>query len=126
MSLAQIVEVGAAGAAGAVTRFVLNRAILRRRPSETPFPTGTVVINITGSLVLGLLTGFVLYHSAPTALTRIAGAGFCGGYTTFSAASFETVQLGRERDWGRAAANLALTVTGTLLAGAAGLALASL
>ena len=126
MNLAQIAEVGAAGAAGAVTRYGLNRAILRQRRSERPFPTGTVVINITGSLMLGLLTGFVLYHSAPNALTRIAGSGFCGGYTTFSAASFETAQLLKDGKRGLAAVNLAVTVAGTLLAGGAGLALASL
>lgn len=126
MNLAQIVEVGGAGAAGALARYSLNRAILRQRESDRPFPTGTVVINLTGSLILGLLTGFVLYHAAPTALTRVAGSGFCGGYTTFSAASFETVQLHRDGERRRAAAYLALTVAGALLAGGAGLALASL
>jgi fluoride exporter len=126
MNLARITEVGAAGAAGAVARYTLNRAILHRRQSDHPFPTGTTVINITGSLILGLLTGFVLFHAAPTALTRIAGSGFCGGYTTFSAASFETVQLHRDGDRTVAALYLVLTVAGTLLAAAAGLALASL
>ena len=108
-----------------MTRYGLNRAILRRSRSDQPFPIGTVAINITGSFILGLLTGFVLYHSAPTALTRIAGSGFCGGYTTFSAASFETVQLANDGDRRLAAWNLVLTVAGTLLAGGAGLVLAS-
>ena len=126
MTLSQVAEVGAAGAAGAVARYALNRAVLRRRRSERPFPVGTVVINITGSLILGLFTGFVLYHSAPSALTRIAGSGFCGGYTTFSAASFETAQLLRDGERRLASVNLALTVAGTLLGGGAGLALASL
>lgn len=125
MNLAHVAEVGVAGAGGAVTRYGLNRAILRRSRSDHPFPTGTVAINITGSLILGLLTGFVLYHAAPAALTRIAGSGFCGGYTTFSAASFETVQLASDGERRRAMLNLVLTVAGTLLAGGAGLVLAS-
>ena len=126
MNLVQIAQVGGAGAAGAVTRYALNRFILRQRESDQPFPTGTLIINVTGSLILGLLTGFVIYHAAPTTLTRVAGSGFCGGYTTFSAASFETVQLHRDGERGLARVYLMLTVAGTLLAGGAGLALASI
>ena len=126
MNFPEIAEVGGAGAAGAVTRYVVNRAVLRARRSDRPFPAGTVVINITGSLLLGVLTGLVIYHAASTTLTLVAGTGFCGGYTTFSAASFETVQLAADRERSLAAVNVLLTLAGALLAGAAGLALASL
>src|SRR5664279_5119775 len=57
------------------------------------FPVATVFINVSGSFVIGLLTGASLYHAlAPTALAVAAG-GFCGGYTTFSTAMVETVRL---------------------------------
>ena len=56
-------------------------------------PLGTLVVNVSGSFLLGVLTGLVLYHGAPSAVTLVAGAGFCGGYTTFSAVSFESVRL---------------------------------
>ena len=80
-----------AGALGAVTRFVLDSSIKQRWRSV--FPLGTVVINVTGSLLLGVLAGLVLFHGQPTAWQTIVGTGFCGGYTTFSTASFETVRL---------------------------------
>lgn len=80
-----------AGALGAVTRFVLDASIKRRWRS--PFPLATVVINVTGSLLLGLLAGLVLFHGQPSAWQTVVGTGFCGGYTTFSTASFETVRL---------------------------------
>lgn len=80
-----------AGALGAVTRFVLDSAI--KQHWRNPFPLGTVVINVTGSLLLGVLAGLVLFGGQPSAWQTIVGTGFCGGYTTFSTASFETVRL---------------------------------
>ncbi|MBP2527286.1 fluoride efflux transporter CrcB [Rhodococcus sp. PvP104] len=113
-----------AGSAGAVSRFVLDGAIRTRRSTE--FPWATVIINITGSLILGLVAGMVLFHGASREVQLIVGVGFCGGYTTFSTASFETVRLiQRQRYWpafGNAVGTLALTLS----AGAAGLALAGL
>lgn len=81
----------AAGALGAVTRFVLDASIKQRWRS--PFPLATVLINVTGSLLLGVLAGLVLFHGQPGAWQTVMGTGFCGGYTTFSTASFETVRL---------------------------------
>lgn len=80
-----------AGAVGAVTRFMLDASVKVRWRSQ--FPLATVVINITGSLLLGVLAGLVLFHGQPSAWQTIVGTGFCGGYTTFSTASFETVRL---------------------------------
>lgn len=81
----------AAGAAGAVTRFVVDALIKQRWRSS--FPLGTVLINVTGSLLLGALAGIVLFDGQSSTWQTIAGTGFCGGYTTFSTASFETVRL---------------------------------
>ena len=94
-----------AGSAGAVARFVVDGAIRARW--ATTFPYGTLLINVTGSVLIGVLTGLVLFHGQPTALTTMAGTGFCGGYTTFSTASFETVRLLQQRAHRTAALNAA-------------------
>lgn len=124
MNAADVVWVGLAGSVGAVARFVLD-GVIRSRWAAT-VPAGTVTINLTGSLALGVLTGLVVFHAAPGTLSLVAGTGFCGGYTTFSTASFETVGLLRRDRPGPAAFNALFTVLGALAAAAAGLALASL
>jgi CrcB protein len=89
--------VALAGGAGAMTRYVVD-SIARQRWS-IEFPVGTLAINVSGSLILGVLTGLVIAHGSPTDLKTIAGTGFCGGYTTFSAASVESVRLAQDRRW---------------------------
>ncbi|MFT4042885.1 MAG: fluoride efflux transporter CrcB [Gordonia sp. (in: high G+C Gram-positive bacteria)] len=84
-----------AGALGAVARFVVDGVVNKRWP--TPFPWATVIINVTGSLILGILLGCVMFHAAPSSLSAIAGTGFCGGYTTFSTASMDSVRLAKGR-----------------------------
>ena len=111
--------VAGAGAAGALARFVLDGAVKARW--ATAFPLGTLLINVTGSLLLGVLTGLVLFHGEPSTVRTIAGTGFCGGYTTFSTASFETVRLAQQGRTGLAALNAIGTLGVTVLAGAAGL-----
>ncbi|WAC56273.1 fluoride efflux transporter CrcB [Gordonia sp. SL306] len=96
-----VVAVMLAGAVGAVARFVLDGAIKQWRP--TTFPWATFIINVSGSLLLGFLAGLVMFHSAPTGWQTVVGTGFCGGYTTFSTASFETVRLAEQRRTGAAA-----------------------
>lgn len=124
MNVADIAEVAGAGAVGAAARFILDGSISRRVSGH--FPAGTLVINVTGSLLLGILTGLVLYHHAPGRLALVAGSGLCGGYTTFSTSSFETVRLVQEGELRAASVNLGVTLVGALVAGAAGLGLASL
>jgi len=85
----------AAGGLGAVCRFVLDGAVRSRFGSG--YPLGTLVINISGSLILGVLTGLTLAHLLPDTVRLVVGTGFLGGYTTFSTASFETVRLVQER-----------------------------
>lgn len=116
--------IAVAGSAGAVARFVVDGAIRRRVPGE--FPWATVLINVTGSLLLGFVMGMVLFHAAPSEVELIIGIGFCGGYTTFSTASFETVRLIQRRRYLAGAANAVGTLLITVAAGAAGLALAGL
>lgn len=90
MSPVELLLVAIGGGVGAALRFLLDGHVKAR---VTGFPLGTVVINVTGSLVLGALTG--LGEAGTLALPAVAvlGTGMMGGYTTFSTASVETVQL---------------------------------
>jgi CrcB protein len=110
-----------AGGGGAIARYVIDSRVRARWPVE--FPVGTLLINITGSFLLGILTGLVIAHGASTDLRTIAGTGFCGGYTTFSAASTETVRLAEERRWVACLSYAAGSLMLALLAAGAGLAL---
>lgn len=108
-----------AGGLGASTRLLLDGVIRTR--STGALPWGTVTINLTGSLLLGLLTALATAHAVPETWRLVVGTGFLGGYTTFSTASFETVRLLQERRWVAGAANgLGVLIAAT---GAAGLGL---
>lgn len=89
--------IAVAGGAGAVCRFVLDGLLTSL--SEADFPWPTVLINITGSLLLGLITGFAVSGLLPEAWRLVLGTGFLGGYTTFSTASVDTVRLLQQRRW---------------------------
>lgn len=122
MNLGDVIWVGLAGSVGAAARFVVDGAVRARVAGR--LPVGTVVINLTGSLLLGVLTGMVVFHHVTSTLTLVAGTGFCGGYTTFSTASFETVRLVQQGELAAAGLNLGATVAGTVAAAAAGMAVA--
>lgn len=86
-----------AGGLGSACRLFLDGVIRTR--SRGTLPWGTILINLTGSFLLGLLTGFATDRILPETIHLVVGAGFLGGYTTFSTASFETVRLLQERKW---------------------------
>lgn len=112
-----------AGAIGAPLRYVVDIAVTEAR--RAAFPWGTLVINVTGSFLLGLLTGLGLHHGLPKTVRTVLGVGFCGAYTTFSTFTFETVRLVEEGAMVEAAMNLTATLLAGGLAAAAGLALAN-
>ena len=91
------VALAAAGGLGASSRMLIDGLIKSRM--STALPWGTIIINVSGSLVLGLLTGLAGANLLPEAWHLVLGTGFLGGYTTFSTASFETVRLLQERRW---------------------------
>ena len=115
-----ILLVALAGGVGAALRFVVDGLVARR--NRTGLPLGTVVINVTGSFLLGLMTALALDHTGLAELKAVIGTGLLGGYTTFSTASVEAVTLAR-RDGPRAAVVAALHATAMLLAGMAAAAL---
>lgn len=98
-----VLAVAVAGGTGAVARLVLDGALRSRIAIN--FPLGTTVINVTGSFLLGLVTGLALAHGLPVELRAILGTGFLGGYTTFSTASYETVRLAQQRRYRAAFVN---------------------
>ncbi len=113
--------ISVAGGAGAVGRFVTDgfiRTVLGRN-----FPWGTLIINVVGSFILGIVTGTVLYRHGSSTIKLIMGTGFCGGFTTFSTASFEAVRLIEEKRYGAVAVQVVGNCGLALLAAAAGLAL---
>jgi CrcB protein len=92
------------GGTAAIARFVLDGAVSARVASR--FPIGTFVVNISGALVLGLLTGLAL---SGTALV-IAGTATIGSYTTFSTWMLETQRLVEDAEIPTAAINVALSL----------------
>ncbi len=109
------------GAIGAPTRYLVDGWVQDRVSGV--FPWGTFVINVSGSLLLGVVTGLALYHGLGD-LPKIAiGTGFCGAYTTFSTFSYETVRLLEEGSVGLAAGNAFGSVAAGLAAAALGIAI---
>lgn len=98
-----VLGVAVAGGLGAVARLVLD-GVLRSRIAVA-FPLGTTIINVTGSFLLGLVTGLAIANGLPAEWRAVIGTGFLGGYTTFSTASYETVRLAQQRRYRAAAFN---------------------
>ena len=89
--------IGIGGSLGAAARFLLGNLIRRGTQKIDPFPIGTWIINITGSFLLGILTGFHLTNLISDWLWFFGGVGFCGAYTTFSTFGNETITLIQEK-----------------------------
>lgn len=105
-----------AGAGGAVCRYALDYGISSR--TQTRVPWGTVAVNLSGSLALGLLAGSVLFQGLPVDRYVVFGAGFLGAYTTFSTWLVEVVRLATDGLWGAALAHaLGSLVLGVAAAG---------
>jgi CrcB protein len=113
--------VALAGSLGAICRFIIDGHI--RAALNTTFPWATLCINVSGSFILGIVTGVALRTPGATILVAIVGAGFCGGYTTFSTASFETVRLLERRAYRAAFENMAGGASATVVAAFIGIVL---
>lgn len=91
--------VALAGGLGAGTRYLIDAWMRPRVPATLPWTT--IVINVSGSLLLGVIIG----ADAGDTWATVAGTGFLGGYTTFSTASVETVHLAIDHRYGAAFVN---------------------
>lgn len=124
MSPVLFLAVSVAGGIGASLRFVLD-GLIRTRVDQ-PTPWGTIIINVTGSFLLGLLVGLVASNLVPSSWLPILGTGFLGGYTTFSTASVDTVKLLEKHQRGAAWMSGAGTLVASIAAAGSGLWLGSL
>ena len=118
-SLAIVGGVGGAGALGALARYLLGRFVAERAGSQFPF--GTLIINVSGALLIGLLAGLTGRHLLSSGLQTVLATGFLGGYTTFSTMAWEGVQLARGGSTRRSLLYLGANVVSGLLAAALGL-----
>jgi CrcB protein len=115
MSTALLVLAG--GAIGAPARYLTDRWVQSRH--SVRFPAGTLVVNLVGSFLLGVVAGGVASAGWSPHLLAFAGTGFCGGFTTFSTFAVEGVDLARDGHRLR-------SVGYVVLSAAAGVALAQL
>ena len=101
---------------GGVARWGVS-AVIANRVGET-FPWGTIVVNVTGSFLIGLfatITGPEGRWLAPATFRQFFMVGICGGYTTFSSFSLQTLNLAEDGEWFRAGANSVLSIALCLL-----------
>lgn len=124
MSFALFLAVSLAGGLGAATRFSVDSAILNR--FRMGFPWVTLAINVSGSFALGLLTSLAAGTLLPGDWALALGAGFLGGYTTFSTTSNDSLRLLQEKRYGASLGNLMGTLAAAVAAAALGLGLGSL
>jgi fluoride exporter len=118
-----LLYVALGSAIGGVSRYLLGG--LFQRMLDTTFPTGTLLVNISGSFLLGAILRYAI--ETPTLSPEIRAlltVGFCGGYTTFSTFSYETVALLEDGEWTRAGLYVGVSVLLSLVGVLLGLALA--
>ncbi|MFB9309836.1 CrcB protein [Agromyces hippuratus] len=123
MTLPLFLLIVVTGGLGAGVRFVVDGLIRSR--VRTAFPWATTVINVSGSFALGLIIGATLSNLLSPELALVLGTGFLGGYTTFSTASYETVQLVRQRRFAASFVSGVLMLVFSLTAAGLGLWLGS-
>lgn len=95
------------GGIGSWCRYAIARKIVARHPSLFPLPT--LVVNVVGSAILGALVGAFAVDQTAEGWLYFLGIGFCGGFTTFSTFTFETLRLAEERVWRDALAYVLLS-----------------
>lgn len=113
----QYLSIALGGALGSVARFWVSGFIAER--AGTTFPLGTLIVNISGSLVIGFFATLTdpegRFLVSPT-FREFVMLGICGGYTTFSSFSLQTLTLARNGEWLSAGANAVLSLVCCLVA----------
>ena len=111
-----------AGGAGSGARYLIGQWALEKLGPQFPF--GTLIVNLTGCFALGFVTQLASTGSLSPDARAAIGAGFLGGFTTYSSFNQETIALFSSGATGAAALNIAVTLAGGLAAGLAGAAVA--
>lgn len=111
----QFLIVAAGGAIGSSLRYAVTLMSL----SKT-FPAGTLLINIVGSFVIGILAAMLLKNAIDSNLWRLLAIGICGGFTTFSAFSLEAFNMWQQQLYANFLLYIVASVVGGLLAVTAG------
>ncbi len=119
-----VVLVLVGGAVGAPLRYLTDLLIQSRNTGL--FPWGTFVVNVAGSLVLGIAASAVLHAGAPSWVSALVATGFCGALTTFSTFGFETFRLIEDGAWRVAGLNVGASLLAGMTAFVAGWELARL
>jgi CrcB protein len=109
------------GMVGAPLRFLTDKAVQSRHDSV--FPWGTFAINVSGAFILGAIAAATAHHHLAPNLSLLLGTGFCGGLTTFSTFSYETVRLMEDGSLAEAGFNAVGSLAVGLAAAALGFAL---
>jgi len=118
-----LLYVALGSAIGGVSRYLLGGLV--QRMLDTTFPAGTLLVNVTGSFLLGAIIRYALDTPSLTPEVRaFLTIGFCGGYTTFSTFSYETMALLEDGEWARAGVYITASVVLSLIATFLGFALA--
>jgi fluoride exporter len=105
------------GALGSMARFWCADAVARKFGGA--FPIGTLFVNVAGSFIIGIFAGLITPEGrwdAPVSVRLFFVTGICGGYTTFSTFSLQTLDLARRGAWGYAMLNAALSVGACMVA----------
>ena len=105
------------GGLGTLARWGIS-GLVARQWGET-FPWGTLVINVSGSFIIALFAGLTEPGGrwmAPVSLRQFFMVGICGGYTTFSSFSLQTLNLAQDGEWFKAGANAVLSLVLCLVA----------
>ncbi len=110
--------VGLAGGLGAASRFLLDRLISSRMAARLPL--GTLVVNVSGSFVAGVVVGLAVGGTVGDELRTVVAGGYLGAYTTFSTAMYETARLLEEGDRRIAVVNLLTPLALSVVAALAG------
>jgi CrcB protein len=117
--MTRVLLIALGGALGAVSRYLVSAGIQQALPAA--LPVGTLVVNLSGSLVIGFLYQLSASAIVPPTFREFAAIGFLGSYTTFSTLALETNTLMRDGERLIATVYLAATVGGGLLACVAGM-----
>lgn len=112
------IAVGVGGSLGAVSRYLLDGLVQDRTSGRFPF--GTLTVNVVGSFILGCIAALASLFLGLQWTSTLVGTGFCGGMTTWSTASWETIHLAEQGATSTAVKYLLTNLAASLIAAGAG------